>query len=269
MAGMAHLASWPMTREQSSPAVDAITALGTERLRQLAARIGASRGTDARELAAAIAAALDNVDDLRHQGLTDADVETIGVALGLGPRAAWRPSVSAEEFERLPFYSKPSYDQDVWQALGANWSRAIARPQPRAEGPIDLTSTFIHLGVGASAIPQEPFTGMDWYERYGARTASDGVEGRLVSLFTFSTPWDSWEMHPQGHEVVVCVAGRIVLHQENPDGTTRSTTLDAGQAAINAPGVWHTADVDAPATALFITAGLGTQHRPRNQRASR
>jgi len=39
--------------------------------------------------------------------------------------------------------------------------------------------------------------------------------------------------------------------------------LNAGQYAINAPGVWHTADVSGKATALFITAGMGTQHRPR------
>jgi hypothetical protein len=29
------------------------------------------------------------------------------------------------------------------------------------------------------------------------------------------------------------------------------------------PGTWHTADVAGAATAVFITAGLGTQHRPR------
>jgi hypothetical protein len=163
----------------------------------------------------------------------------------------------------MPFYSKPSYDQDVWEALAASWPHPATVRQSRSDGPIDLASTFVHLGLGATAIAQEPFTGMDWYERYGARTAGDGIEGRLVSLYTFATPWDSWEMHPKGHEVVVCVAGRIVLHQEQPDGTSRSTTLDAGQAAINAPGVWHTADVEAPATVLFITAGVGTQHRPR------
>jgi hypothetical protein len=27
--------------------------------------------------------------------------------------------------------------------------------------------------------------------------------------------------------------------------------------------VWHTADVHAPADALFITPGLGTEHEPR------
>jgi len=39
--------------------------------------------------------------------------------------------------------------------------------------------------------------------------------------------------------------------------------LAAGEYAINPPGVWHTADVTETATAIFITAGEGTQHRPR------
>jgi hypothetical protein len=39
--------------------------------------------------------------------------------------------------------------------------------------------------------------------------------------------------------------------------------LGGGDYAINDPGVWHTADVDGSATVLFITAGLGTEHRPR------
>ena len=39
--------------------------------------------------------------------------------------------------------------------------------------------------------------------------------------------------------------------------------LRTGEYAINPPGVWHTADVESEATALFITAGLGTELRPR------
>jgi hypothetical protein len=31
----------------------------------------------------------------------------------------------------------------------------------------------------------------------------------------------------------------------------------------NEPGTWHSANVVGEATALFITAGMGTQHRPR------
>lgn len=127
----------------------------------------------------------------------------------------------------------------------------------------NLSENPIHLGLGATALAQPPFTGMDWYDAYAQRTAADGVEGRLVSLHSFAESWDSWEMHPRGHEVVVCTAGTIVLTQEFPDGRIEQVTLTAGEYAINDPGVWHTADVEAEATALFITAGEGTEHRPR------
>jgi quercetin dioxygenase-like cupin family protein len=120
----------------------------------------------------------------------------------------------------------------------------------------------LHLGLGATAVPQPEFTGMDWYEAYGARHDADGAEGRLVALHTFTESWASWEMHPAGTEVVVCTEGEIVLIQERPDGS-QCIRLGAGDYAINPPGVWHTADVAASATALFITPGLGTEHRPR------
>lgn len=121
----------------------------------------------------------------------------------------------------------------------------------------------VHLGPGARAIPQPRFTGIDWYADYGARNAADGSEGRLVSMHSFSQGWDAWEMHPMGDELVLCIAGEIVLIQELPDGRTERVTLGPGDYAINPPGVWHTADVEAQATALFITAGEGTEHRPR------
>ena len=121
----------------------------------------------------------------------------------------------------------------------------------------------IHLGLGATAVPQPAFTGMAWYEDYVARHAADGAEGRLVSLHTFHESWDSWEMHPAGAEVVLCLSGSMTLHQEHADGRCESVTIAAGAYAINPPGTWHTADIAGEATALFITAGLGTQHRPR------
>ncbi len=121
----------------------------------------------------------------------------------------------------------------------------------------------IHLGLGATAVPQPEFTGMEWYADYNARHAADGAEGRLVSLYRFTESWDSWEMHPSGDEVVVCIMGEMALHQEFADGSTAVVTLGPGDYAINPPGAWHTADVTGQATALFITAGLGTEHRPR------
>lgn len=120
----------------------------------------------------------------------------------------------------------------------------------------------VHLGLGATARSEPEFTGMEWYAGYGERHASDGAEGRLVSMYTFTTSWDAWEMHPRGGEVVICTAGEITLHQEI-DGHIVKTRLTAGEYAINQPGVWHTADIERSATAVFITAGMGTQHRPR------
>lgn len=132
----------------------------------------------------------------------------------------------------------------------------------QSSDPNDLGQRAIHLGLGATAVPQPLFTGMEWYVDYSERTKTDGSEGRLVSMHTFDESWDVWEMHPVGSEVVLCTAGTITLVQEL-DGHEVQTTLRPGQYAINQPGTWHTADVEARCTCVFITAGAGTEHRPR------
>jgi len=100
------------------------------------------------------------------------------------------------------------------------------------------SETTAGAGSAATAEVEPEFTGgPDWYAGYGQRhDATDGVEARLVSMHTFSGPWDVWEMHPLGAEVVLCTAGEMMLHQEHVDGE---------------------------ATGVFITAGMDTRHRPR------
>lgn len=122
----------------------------------------------------------------------------------------------------------------------------------------------IHLGLGATAEVEPAFTGeMAWYMGYGERHGGDGAEGRLVNLFRFTESWDAWEVHPNGAEVVLCVSGAMTLHQEQADGSQVSVEIGPGEYVINPPGVWHTADIENEATALFITAGEGTEGRPR------
>ncbi len=128
---------------------------------------------------------------------------------------------------------------------------------------VNLGEHPIHLGLGATAVPQPTITDLSWYLDYTERNAEDGIDGRLVSMVTFEEPWTVWEMHPNGHEVVLCTDGEIVLLQEIDDEVVE-TVLCSGDYAINSPGVWHTADVDEAATAVFITAGVGTRHRPRD-----
>jgi quercetin dioxygenase-like cupin family protein len=120
----------------------------------------------------------------------------------------------------------------------------------------------IHLGPGGRVIPQPEFDGPEWYAAYEARLGAEKLDGRLVSAFRFGT-WTSWEMHPTGDELVVCTEGAFTLVQEWPGGRIERRELRAGEWAVNPPGVWHTADVDGVAAALFVTVGWGTQHRPR------
>jgi quercetin dioxygenase-like cupin family protein len=125
----------------------------------------------------------------------------------------------------------------------------------------------VHLGPGSKILIQDEYSGTPrWYERYADRTAADGAEGRLVSVFTFTKSWDTWEMHPHGEELVLCIQGTMVLIQEI-NGKHEKNRLNAGEAIINPRGVWHTADIEdeegEEATAVFITAGLDTENRPR------
>ncbi len=125
-----------------------------------------------------------------------------------------------------------------------------------------LEQRFVHLGVGAVAEPTEAFDGTSaWFDRY-ASVRNDEPDSWLVSSYAFDGPWSTWEVHPYGHEVVICTEGRMTLHQDI-DGTVTTVTLDPGQALINPPGAWHTADIEGHAKAVFITAGAGTQVRPR------
>src|SRR5439155_27247982 len=96
-----------------------VSALGEARLRELAdhAQIAIGAKQPAETSAQRLLARLELPAELQRFGVTDGDVEVIGRALGVGTRAQWQPDISAEEFERLPFYKKPTYEQDVWNAL--------------------------------------------------------------------------------------------------------------------------------------------------------
>ena len=75
-------------------------------------------------------------------------------------------------------------------------------------------------------------------------------------------------MHPHGEELVTCIQGMLTVIQEI-NGRHERNRLRVGESIINPAGVWHTADVEDDegdeVTALFITAGLGTEHRPREE----
>lgn len=129
--------------------------------------------------------------------------------------------------------------------------------------PFDLRSTVVHLGRGSTAVPfGDADWSREWLDRYEATFAADGEDGRMVCVFPQPSTWTTWERHPAGEELVVLLSGRVDLIQEI-DGVERTIELRAGGAAINPRGVWHTADVHEPGSGLFVTPGVGTEHRPR------
>src|SRR5271169_6698629 len=130
------------------------------------------------------------------------------------------------------------------------------------DGPFDLSRTFVHLGLDATATPLPDFTwSADSLERYAERFVADGGKGRLVCITPQVATWDTWERHPAGEEVVVLISGRIDVMQE-VDGAEHVVELRPGEAMVNPVGVWHTTRVHEPGLALFITPGAGTEHRP-------
>jgi quercetin dioxygenase-like cupin family protein len=128
---------------------------------------------------------------------------------------------------------------------------------------IDLLTTPLHLGLGSRARPIEGFAfDPEVLQAYGAAVADDGREGRLLLVIDEEGPGDHWERHPAGDEVIVCIAGTVTVVRE-ARGTTEEVVLGAGEATVNPAGIWHAVDVDGSARILTITAGLGTEHRPR------
>ncbi|MEV0528746.1 cupin domain-containing protein [Streptomyces sp. NPDC050439] len=128
---------------------------------------------------------------------------------------------------------------------------------------IDLRNTPVHLGLGSRAKPIEGFA---WepqvLQAYSAAVAADGAEGRIVTIFDGDGRGEEWERHPAGDEVIVCLSGSVTVTRD-VDGVHEQVVLGPGEATVNPAGTWHAVDMTGPSTILTITAGLGTDHRPR------
>jgi quercetin dioxygenase-like cupin family protein len=94
------------------------------------------------------------------------------------------------------------------------------------------------------------------------RVQDGSVAAELGWIFDGDGPGDHWERHPAGDELVVCLTGSVTVTRDL-DGVPARVLLGPGEATVNPAGVWHAVDMTGPASILTITAGLGTDHRPR------
>ena len=110
----------------------------------------------------------------------------------------------------------------------------------------------------------EPLTPSFWS---GDHEASPG--DRVVAVFEFTSSDDlhsaMLEVHPDGDELIVVLAGAIdLISESNSDELV--VNLDAGQAAVVRRATWHRLSMRAPGRLLSINIRSGMQTRHRNER---
>lgn len=128
---------------------------------------------------------------------------------------------------------------------------------------IALDKTPVHLAASGTASAIDGFTfGPSGFEAYIAANTSPSDPGRLVFVERSVESWGMWECHRAGDELVIVIAGVAIFIQE-VDGIEVRTRAAAGQAVLNPAGRWHTADVEEPFAAVYLTPCPGTEHRPR------
>lgn len=124
----------------------------------------------------------------------------------------------------------------------------------------NVLHSYLHMQDGGK-IDQVPVSASFWTD-LAAGAFPELDQGRLVSAFSFSEPWPTWERHPAGEELVMLLSGSALLLLEEAEGE-RAVELNSLGAYVLVPkGVWHTAKTTIATTLLFITPGAGTEHRP-------
>ena len=125
---------------------------------------------------------------------------------------------------------------------------------------LNLLDTYVVMGPDHAATGVE-VTKTIWED---LDRRFDRFKGHLlVARFDFTADWPTWEMHPQGDEVVVLLSGKadMILDQS---GNHQVSSLGAPGAFIVVPrGTWHTARISTPTSMLFVTPGQGTENRAR------
>ena len=130
------------------------------------------------------------------------------------------------------------------------------------QAAFDLHTTYVEMrGDGRSTAIEN--TASFWPDVMSGKLQ---IDGRLVIGFRISEDMRHWEMHPAGEELICLTAGAIdvVLDEAGEEQTIR---LASGQVCLIPPDVWHRFVVHETAEVIAVTAGEGTQHRPREGKA--
>lgn len=87
------------------------------------------------------------------------------------------------------------------------------------------------------------------------------VDGTLVTFGTGEGDWATWEMHPQGDEVLLLLEGAATMVFERPDAD-EIHAMRPGSLLVVPAGTWHRGIRQRGVKMLFMTYGPGTTHKP-------
>ncbi len=100
------------------------------------------------------------------------------------------------------------------------------------------------------------------FGQYIADHCTETDPGCMVMFETSPQDWTSWERHPKGDELVIVFSGQGTFYQQSADGVVE-IPFAPGDTMLNRKGVWHTADIEIPLIALYITTCPETDHKAR------
>ena len=126
-------------------------------------------------------------------------------------------------------------------------------------GPLEFSSTYLRLRADASVEPLPVDT--TFWRRIMSGQLGDFHHEFLIAGSTFERDWTTWEMHPNGDEIVCLLSGAVTFLLEQAVDTNEIELKENGAYVVIPKGTWHTARTQGKCRMLFITPGEGTQHR--------
>ncbi len=121
----------------------------------------------------------------------------------------------------------------------------------------DFTENYASLKSNGNI---EIFEGGDKFWSLAESDLDKIGENWLITEFHFEEDWKSWEMHPNGEEIVCLLSGAMNLLLKKDD---KIQTIELrGKGSVVIPrNTWHTAKVFSPSNMLVITLGKDTEIR--------
>jgi uncharacterized cupin superfamily protein len=123
----------------------------------------------------------------------------------------------------------------------------------------NATQTYLHFTENGNV---DTFEADQFWQGLAEGRYPQLDNGRVMTSYTFDANWPTWELHPEGDELVMLINGAVRLLLELDGGVQTLHLNKPGDFALVPRNVWHTAHTEETTTMLFLTSGKNTEHRP-------